>query len=159
MLRFIDSVLRAAALALFALFLLTSLLRTVGQILQRYLSAVAVAAKTPAEERRRTMGPGVAEAYDRLRRTIPRHGEYLLIDGGSIWQGSPYWVRFELAPRKARLAGSLGERPKLEEILRVWPASTRFAVVALPEGQPPALYEKEDLLALRERGDSSHAVH
>jgi hypothetical protein len=155
-LRFIDSVLRAAALALFALFLLTSLPRTVGQVAQRGLHAVAHAAETPAEERRRTMGPGAAETYDRLRRMIPRDGEYLLIDGGSLWQGSPYWVRFELAPRKPRLVGALGEMPKLEEILRRWPASTRFAVVAPPEGQLPAVYERKDLLALQER-ERSHA--
>ena len=158
MLRFIDSVLRAAALALFALFLLTSLPRTAGQVAQRGLYAVAVAAETPAAERRRRMSPGVAEAYDRLRREIPRDGEYLLIDGGSIWHGSPYWVRFELAPRKARLVGVLGEMPKLEEILRAWPASTRYAVVALPDGRPPAIYEKDDLLALQKQQIDSHAI-
>ena len=146
MLRLVDSVLRTAALVLFAAFLVTALPKALRRSIERTASAVSWAAETPEAARRRVLGPEVAAAYDRLRSAIPSDGAYLLVDGGTLGQGSPYWVRYQLAPRKAVLAGDLGHLPSAEEVLRHWPPGIRYAVVALPEGAPPVLMERGDLI-------------
>lgn len=155
MLRLIDSVLRAVALVLFAGFLITSFPRTVRRSVERIGYAASRFAETPEGARRRVLGPEVAAAYDLLRRAIPTDGAYLLVDGGTLWQGSPYWVRYQLAPRKALLAGDLGRLPSAQEVLRRWPPGLRYAVIALPEGIPPVLMEKDELLSTLERAHAA----
>lgn len=150
MLRFIDSVLRVVALLLFALFVLTSLPRAAWRAFERIGFALSRAAETPLEARQRVLGPEIAAVYDTLRRAIPPEGEYLLIDGGTHDQGNPLWTRFELAPRKARLLGAWNDLPSSAELRRRWPAGVRYAVIALPERQPPILFDKEQFFAVLE---------
>jgi hypothetical protein len=147
----IDKVLRRAALVLFALFVLTSLPVAAWRALGRLGFALSRAPESVPQARLRILGPEVTAAYDALRRAIPRDGEYLLIDGGTPDQGNPLWVRFELAPRKARWLGAWSALPSSEELRRRWPATARYAVIALPERQPPVLLSQEELLSALER--------
>jgi hypothetical protein len=150
-LRFLPSVLRAAVLALFGIFLASLLPRGLSASLGRIALALRQAGETPAEARLRVYGSAVTAAYERLRRAIPRDGEYLLIDGGTEPQASALWTRYELAPRKARLLGRWDQLPSSEVLRRSWPPGSRFVVIALPEGNPPQVMEKDELLAALDR--------
>lgn len=153
-LRFADAILRAVALLLFGLFLLLALPRLVQLAFVRIEGAFRFATVTPGEARRQVLGSEVAAAYDRMRQAIPREGEYVLIEGADPREGSIFWVRYELAPRKALFLGSWEQLRANGELLRLWPRGVRYAVVSGPKGQPPVLLEQRDLLAVL---DWSHA--
>ena len=145
-LRFADSVLRAVVLLLFGLFLLTALPRFVRLAYLR-IEGVLFQAPAPGEVRRLVLGPDVAAAYDRIREAIPRDGEYVLIEGVDPREGSIFWVRYELAPRKALFLGSWEQLPASDEVRRLWPPGARYAVVSSSQGYAPALLEQRELLA------------
>ncbi len=155
MLRFMDRVLRTAALLGFGAFLLTALPRALLRAVDRLVVAALRASETPQAARVRVLRPEVASVYDRLRREIPPDGEYLLIDGGTPPQASAVWARFELAPRRPRLLGRWSELPSSADLRRTWPPGVRYAVIALPERQPPLVLTEEELLAALDR---SHAA-
>lgn len=89
---------------------------------------------------------------------IPPGGDYLLLDGGEELQGATYWVRFELAPRRARYVGRLsemsGQTGPLRELRQALsrPDGPRWVVVALPH-DPAVLLDRGELLR---RMDANH---
>ncbi|MFY9823857.1 MAG: hypothetical protein WAM82_20930, partial [Thermoanaerobaculia bacterium] len=105
-----------------------------------------------------SLGAAAAEALDAIRRTIPPGGDYLLLDGGAEWQGATYWVRFELAPRRARYVGRLSEisaaADQLQQLRRSLslPGGPRWVVIALPH-DPAILLDRGELLR---RMDANH---
>ncbi len=144
-LRFAGSVFRAVTLGLLGLFLLTAFLAVAAHTGVRLSQAVALVGEDSAGARRRAQGEAYMDAVEQIRRTIPRDGEYLLVDGGEERQWAPYWVRFDLAPRRARLLGSLRDLPSLVRLAERLPASSRWVVIAF-YGQPPVLISREDFL-------------
>ena len=101
----------SAAPILFGLFLLVSLTPSLGRAALRIGRAFVHAGESPLEQRRRAFSPAYADGIEAIRRTIPPDEAYLLIngDGGG---GAHFWVRFDLAPRRAVWARSVKERPE-----------------------------------------------
>jgi|SRR6185295_8735682 len=143
---FAGSAFRALALGAFALFLVHSGFLTVFRVSEGMSQAAAVAGEDSLAVRRRELGSSYVLAIERLRRVIPRDGEYLLVrdvtegDGGGA-----YWIRYELAPRRARFVGDLDQlidgrppRPKL-------PAGPRQVVIAFTAPRPPVVMDREEL--------------
>jgi hypothetical protein len=140
-LSFAGSVFRAVAIGLLGLFLVTSIPPAVVHTGTRVVQAVAQAGEGSAGAWRRVQGEDYVAAIERIRRTIPRDGEYLIVNGGVEWQGSAYWVRFDLAPRRARYLGLLSELAGRGGMERL-PAGPRWVIVAYPDRQPPLLMER-----------------
>jgi hypothetical protein len=147
------SAFRALALGAFALFLLHSGVLTGWRCAQWIGQAVSLAGEDHAAVRRWMLGPTYVRGIERIRRTIPRAGAYLLVRGGTVWEGSGYFVGFELAPRRARYLGPLNELPDAETLRRSMPPGLRYVVIAYSEPRPPVLMEREDFLrAVRSHG-------
>ena len=145
-LSFAGSVFRALALGLFGLFLAAALVQSGAHVVRRAGYAVLRGAEPPLATRRRLLGEPYAEAIERIRRAIPPDGEYLMVNGGIEPEGGPYWVRFELAPRRARFLGLLRELPDGETLRRRLPPGDSPVVVAFREGRPPVLLDRESFL-------------
>lgn len=154
-LTFAGSVLRAVALVLLAVSLLAALPLTVLRVGRRLLEVPQLAGENARGAHARVLGTAGANALDSIRRTIPPGGEYLLLDGGAEWQGATYWVRFELAPRRARFVGRLnemsGQAAPLRQALSA-PDGPRWVVIALPH-DPAILIARAELLR---RMDANH---
>lgn len=143
---FAGSVFRALAWGLFALFLAASLVQAAVHVVRRAGYAVMRLAEPPLAARQRLLGEPYAEAIERIRRAVPAGGEYLLVNGGTEPEGGPYWVRFELAPRRARFLGLVGELPDGETLRLRLPPGDCPVVVAFREGRPPVLLDRESFL-------------
>jgi hypothetical protein len=148
-LSFAGSVFRTVALALLAASLLAALPLTAIRSVRRISEVVPLAGEDARGARARVLGAPQVAALDAIRRTIPAGGEYLLVDGGEEWQGATYWVRFELAPRRARYVGRLSEMagPSSDPQGRAWhlPAGPRWVVVAFPH-DPAVLLDRDELV-------------
>ena len=150
-LSFAGSVFRAVALGLLGLFLVLSIPTAAVHTGVRLVQAAALMGEDAAGARRRVQGAAYMDAIEQIRRTIPRDGEYLLVDAGEERQGSPYWVRFDLAPRRARFLGRLRDLPGLpgptgtDPLADRMPASSRWVVIAW-YGHPPVLIDRETFL-------------
>jgi len=144
-LSFAGSVFRAVALALLAAALLAALPLTATRVARRLSEVVSLAGEDARSAHVRVLGASAAAALDVIRQAIPEDGEYLLVDGGEELQGATYWVRFELAPRRARYVGRLSEMAGPAR--RPWrlPAGPRWVVVAFPR-RPAVLLDRGDFL-------------
>ena len=140
-LSFAGSVFRAVTLALVGVSVLAAIPLTALRVGRRIVETVPLAGEDARGARERVLGAPVVASLDAIRRVIPADGEYLLVDGGEEPEGATYWIRFELAPRRARFAGRLSE---MKAPLRL-PAGPRWVVVAFPDG-PAALFERDDFL-------------
>lgn len=141
MLRFTEHGLRAAARWLLALSLLASIPLIGARAGRRIVEAFLRLGEDARGARARVLGAAAVEALDEIRRTIPEDGEYLIVEGGGPWDGAAAWVRYELAPRRARFAGSLSG-----EILRpVVAAGPRWVVIAMPDA-PARLVDRGDFV-------------
>lgn len=151
MLSFAGSVFRAVTLGLLGLSLLAAGVAAALNTSVRLGQAVALVGEDGAGARRRVQGEAYMDAIEQIRRTIPRDGEYLLVDGGEERQAAPLWVRFDLAPRRARLVGALRDSNP-DHLAARMPASSRWVVIAF-YGRPPVLIDRETFL-LQLRGAS-----
>jgi hypothetical protein len=148
-LSFAGSVFRAVAIGLLGLFLVTAIPPAAVHTGTRVVQAARQAGEDSAGAWRRVQGADYVQAVERIRRTIPRDGEYLIVNGAAEWHGGPYWVRFDLAPRRARYLGLLSElagRGRLAESLPAGPTGPHWVVVAYPDRQPPLLIERQAFL-------------
>jgi len=145
-LSFAGSVLRAVALAVLALYFALAIPPTLFRCVRWTRQALAVAGEDPLAERRRFLTPPYVDRIETIRRTIPRNGEYLLVDGGTELEGGAYWVRFELAPRRARYVGRLSELPAAGIVRQRMPRGPRWLVISFRDPVPPILLEREDFL-------------
>jgi hypothetical protein len=138
---------RIAALLMLAWFLATSvppaLLRSVFWMRQASSSASA------EQQRRRFYGDAWVDAVAVIERAVPPQGEYLLVNGDAAHVDAPYWVRYELAPRRARLVDNV------DQLDRDAGAASEWVVVAFLKPHPPLLVRRAELarrLALRGDG-------
>jgi hypothetical protein len=138
----------AAALGLFGCFIAVSLPPALVHSSKRIAQAVARRGEPPAAAFRRLRGGAYADALAPLLAAIPRDGAYLLVDATPAGAGGAYWLRFDLAPRRAILLGRLDELPgpaALAARLAALPALP--VVVARGEHAPPLLLDRASLLA------------
>lgn len=153
--RALDRLVRWLALGLAGASLLAALPVAWRHASPIYRYALRFSAETPEAARLRVLGPKAAEAYARLRREIPEDGSYLLIDGARLRDGAPYWVRFQLAPRRALFLGHWQALPPPAALDAAWPEGVRFAVLALRGDEGPIVFERHELLAALE---AAHAA-
>jgi len=136
--------LRALVLVLFA----ASLLVALEQAAKRSWARIALAGSHLGEDsrqaRHRVLGARWVTAEEEIARAIPPGGEYLLVDGGEERQGATLFLRYHLAPRRARFAGRLSEVDDLPRWAASLPGDARWVVVAYP-GKPPVLVARPDL--------------
>lgn len=140
------SILRSVALAVFALYLALAVPPTVLRTWRWVRQALAVAHESPATMRRRFLTDPYVSMLEQIRRTIPADGEYLVLNGEDELGGGPVWIRFELAPRRARFLGLLSQLPDAATVRRTLPPGPRWVIIAFAEPRPPILMEREDFL-------------
>ena len=156
MFSFAGSTFRALALAAFAVFVAHSSFWTLLRVSNCLRQAAPLVNEDYQAIRRRTLGTSYVRAVEQLRRAIPRDGEYLLVrdvtegDGGGV-----YWLRFELAPRRARFLGVLSALPDADTLRRTLPPGPRQVVIAFTEPRPPILMDREDFLRALDRPHGS----
>jgi hypothetical protein len=137
---------RAAALGLFALFLAVSLPSAVARSARRIAQGVGLAGEGHEAARRRVLGEPWVATVAAIRRAIPRDGAYLLVDATAEEQGGAYWVRYELAPRRALFLGKVVELPPPERLAAEIAGGPPWVVVALRDRQPPLLFRRDAFL-------------
>ncbi|MEA2601875.1 MAG: hypothetical protein QOF89_2867 [Acidobacteriota bacterium] len=138
-----SSVLRALALAFFAAALLLAMPEMAEIAGKRIHQAVSMLGEDSGQARRRFLGPAYVAAVDEVRRAIPPDGEYLLVDGGFERQGAALFLRYELAPRRARFVGRLTEVKDPSRWAASLPQGPRWVVVAYPR-RPAVLVDRDD---------------
>ncbi|HEX6902649.1 MAG TPA: hypothetical protein VF789_23225 [Thermoanaerobaculia bacterium] len=146
MLSFAGSVFRVLTLALFAVSLLVGLGLGIYNAGQRFLGTYGYWGEDMAASRRRVMGDGWVETIAALRRAIPRDGEYFLVDGGGLRSGGAYFVRYDLAPRRARYLGPLDDLRDPARVASAMPPGPRWVVLTVPGGEPPVFLDREEFL-------------
>jgi hypothetical protein len=142
---------RRLALAAFLLSLIAGLPLTAVRTLRRVGRATLSLGEDARGARVRLLGAATVAALDSIRQAIPADGEYLLVDGGDELQAEAYWVRFELAPRRAVFLGRLSEMERAPRLSWKLPLAARWVVVAYPGGTPRLLSGQEFLELLEAR--------
>jgi hypothetical protein len=142
--------LRSLAAGIFLLFLATAVPPAIQQSGGRVLWGASLAGEDPQAARRRFLGEPWARAIDEIRQVIPPDGEYLLASAEGA--EDTYWIRFELAPRRALFLGRWSRLPAGALL----PPGPRWVVVAFEEPRPPLLLTREEFLRRvdRSRGGS-----
>jgi hypothetical protein len=137
----LDRALDFAAAGLLGLFLAAAvpwaLLRACGELYR-----AAYVHESLAEARARVHGEDYTRAIDQIRREVPPGDAYLLVVDGEPKSGCTYWVRYDLAPRRALYLGRLDELTSGAQVRRRLTANLRHVVVAFETGEPPRLYER-----------------
>lgn len=131
------SLISSLALGLFVVYLAVATPWALLKAARSALLSFRVAGETPLEERLRTYGPMYSNGIEKIRRTIPENGAYLLINGDPKEEGGPLWVKFDLAPRRAVFLGKLDEIDDADRLRKRIPRAARWVVIAYgPYGQP-----------------------
>jgi hypothetical protein len=128
-----------------AAFLATAVPATLENSVRLFSLARRNARLDAAELRADLLGALYAGRIDEIRRLIPEHEAYFLIDGGTPEDSEPLWVRYELAPRRALLVGPLDElRPRHLRLIRRH--ALPWVVIAYPSGTPPRALPRQRFL-------------
>jgi hypothetical protein len=130
------------ALGLFAVYLSVSLFRAAIETAKNGILLYSLRGETPFQERARVYGPIYTHAIETIRRTIPRDGAYLLINGDSQIQGGQFWVKFDLAPRRAVYLGELDNLESVNRLKKRMPRAARWVVIAYGPYRRPKLIER-----------------
>ena len=94
------------------------------------------------EARARVHGVEYTRAIDQIRGELPPGDAYLLVMGGAPNSGGAYWVRYDLAPRRAFYFGRLDDFTSSAQVRHLLPTNLRHVVVAFDSKEPPRLYER-----------------
>lgn len=135
------------ALVLLAVQLAVALSLALARSAREGLHLVEQRNETPYERRVRTFGPAYVDAIEKIRRTIPVDGAYLLVNAHpEAEEGGPIWVKFELAPRRAVYLGRLDRLGKAERVRRRSPRAARWVVITHGGYDPPVVVERRAFL-------------
>ena len=143
------------ALGLFAVFLAVSLFQAARAALRSGFLLFQARGETPYEERIRAYGSDYIRAIEKIRRTIPEDGAYILISGVSEAEGAPYWIKYDLAPRRAAYLGELRSLQPVERLRKRLPRAARWVVIAYDSYRPPVLIERFKFIEERKRRDGA----
>jgi hypothetical protein len=130
------------AAALFVFFLVAAVPQALARAAGMLRLARHAARETPAAARARVAGDDYSRAIDDIRRALPPTEAYLLVEGGRPQEGGAYWVRYDLAPRRALFLGRLTELTDAHRLRQRLGANLRHVVVAYGPGLPPRLYDR-----------------
>lgn len=145
------SILSTLALALFAVFLANSVFQAARTSASTGRLLFQARGETPHQERIRAYGPEYTRAIEEIRRKIPEDGAYILISGVSESEGAPYWVKYDLAPRRAAYLGELRLLQPVDRLRNRMPRAARWVVIAYGSYRPPVLIERYKFVQERER--------
>jgi hypothetical protein len=137
-----SSVLSTLALGLLAVFLAVSLSKAAIETARNGFLLYVLRGETPFQERVRCYSSAYTEEIANIRRTIPRDGAYILINGDFNEQGGPLWVKFDLAPRRAVYLGELDKLDNVERLKKRIPRAARWVVIAYGPYRRPVLIER-----------------
>jgi len=137
----LDRALDLAAAGLLGMFLAVAVPLAVLHAGRKVVEA-AKAHESLAAARARVHGLEYTRAIDQIRRELPPDGAYLLVMGGEPNSGGAYWVRYDLAPRRAFYFGRLDDFTSSAQVRHALPANLRHVVVAFDSKVPPRLYER-----------------
>jgi len=138
------SLLDLAALALCVLFLAISAPRAIARAVRNVGAAVEHAGETESAARARVHDPEFVAAIDAIRRALPVDEPYILVETGDRAEGAIFWVRYELAPRRAVLVSGRWIARWLRR--NVVANEIRWVVVAGGKEQPPELLPRVEYL-------------
>ncbi len=146
------SLLARLALALLAVQLTVALPWALLRSAREAWHVIVYRHETPFQQRVRTFGLSYTEAVERIRRTIPQDGAYVLINGNpGEEEGGPIWVKFDLAPRRAVYLGKLRDLQDADRLRRRMPRAAHWVVV-VDSNEPPVLFERYRFIQqIRER--------
>jgi hypothetical protein len=137
-----SSVFATLALGLFAVFLTVALSHAAFDTVRSGFLLYNLRGETPFQERVRCYGSDYTHEIETIRRTIPRDGAYLLINGDSGEQGGPFWIKFDLAPRRAVYLGELDKLDSVDRLKKRMPRAARWVVIAYGPYRRPVLIER-----------------
>jgi hypothetical protein len=136
------SVFATLALGLFAVYLSVSLFRAAIETAKNGILLYRTRYDTPLQDRSYAYGPVYTHEIEKIRRTIPRDGAYILLNGDPTEQGGPFWVKFDLAPRRAVYLGDLDNLGPVERLKKRMPRAARWVVIAYGPYRRPVLIER-----------------
>lgn len=140
------------ALGLFSVFLVLSVAKAAYETTRSLWDLYLFRGEPPLQERARAYGPVYVDQIETIRRTIPRDGAYVLINGRPDEEGGPLWVKFDLAPRRAIYLGYLGSIDDVERLKKRIPRAARWVVIAYGSYERPVLIERYKFVqSLKER--------
>lgn len=145
------SVVPRLALGLFAVFLAVSILHAARATGRTGLLLLEARGETPSEERIRAYGPDYIRAIEEIRRIIPEDGAYVLISDGPESEGAPYWIKYDLAPRRAVYLGELHTLQPVDRLRKRMPRAARWVVISYDSYRPPVLIERFKFMQDRKR--------
>jgi len=137
-----SSVFPRLALGLFAVFLAVSLSRAAVETAKNGVRLYRSRNDTPLTDRSHAYGPVYTQEIEKIRRTIPRDGAYILINGDPGEHGGPFWVKFDLAPRRALYLGALDNLGNIDRLKKRMPRAARWVVIAYGPYRRPVLIER-----------------
>ena len=139
------------ALGLFAVFLAVSLSRAAVETAKNGVLLYRTRHDTPLQDRSHAYGPVYTHEIEKIRRTIPRDGAYILINGDPGEHGGPFWVKFDLAPRRAVYLGDLDNLGSVDRLKKRMPRAARWVVIAYGPYRRPVVIERYRFVQERER--------
>ena len=149
------SVLSTLALALFAVYLAVSIHHAARVAAGTGLHAYRHRNEPPSAERSQAYGPEYVRAIDEIRRKIPRDGAYILISAVPEDEGAQFWVKYDLAPRRAVYLGELRSLQPVDRLRGRMPRAARWVVIAQGGYRPPVLIERFRFIQERKRREGA----
>jgi hypothetical protein len=134
-----------------AVFLCVHVPQTLWRSSRRLKLAWDHRAEDPMVARRRVLGAAYVDGIEGIRRAIAPDGEYFLLRGDDPEREADLWVRYDLAPRRARFLGEAA-RLRKELLNRGDPRDEPpFAVIAQGRGQAPLVLPTSTLFPAASR--------
>jgi hypothetical protein len=141
-----------AAVVAFGLYLAAAVPTAVRRGLGLLALPSRCAGESDAAVQARFWGPSYVAGIDEIRRSLPEDEAYLLVEAGRPQDGGVYWVRFDLAPRRAIYLGHLTELTDVNRLRRRLTSRPRRVVISRGPGLAPLLMERYRFVAEIERG-------
>jgi hypothetical protein len=139
-------VLAGLALTLFTAFLAVAVPQAVMRAAGMLNLAQYARGESAETGRVRLEGEPYVRGIDAIRAAVPEDEPYLLVEGGRLTDGDTYWVRFDLAPRRAILLGRLADLTGAGPAIRRLGSRLHHVVVAHGHGAPPRLYDRYEFV-------------
>lgn len=102
----------------------------------------------------RQRGGEYAAAIASIARALPPDATYGLVDAVDLRDGGGYWIRFDLAPRKAIYLGTLEDLRRDPRPAELLVAEGRKLVLARPGPEPSELWGANELARALEATDA-----
>jgi hypothetical protein len=103
------------------------------------LSRAANTHESREAARLRVHGEAYTRGIDEIRRQLPLDQAYLLVEAGKQRLGGAYWVRYDLAPRRAVFLGRAVELTDPDRVRKRLTANLRQVVISYGPKQAPRL--------------------